>query len=321
MDTSNPPSDASAAARIGMASSMLFVAFLGCGWAGTYALNRLATTEGVPYFAYLFWQTMIGGIFLLIILAVRRTRPPMGRVYLRLYLVAGLLAFTVPYTAIVFAAPKAPVGVLTLEVTLEPMMTYLLALLIVMERFHWVRFAGIAIGVAGLMLIVVPQTSLPSREMLPWVLLGLTAPLSWAILSVWIARFRPPAVDSVVIACALLLVSALLFLPAMLATGSWWWFQAPLDTGGWAVIGAGLANALLWAGAFECIRLAGPVVYSTWAYVGTPSGIAFGIFFFDERHSTWIWGALVLLLAGLFLVNRTTPQVRKGALQSADRSS
>lgn len=321
MGSIKPASNASAQAWVGVASSVLFVAFLGCGWAGTYTLNRLATTEGVPYLAYLFWQTLIGGIFLLIILAGRRVRPPMGRLYLRLYLVAGLLAFTIPYTAIVFAAPKAPVGVLTLEVTLEPMITYLLALLILIERFHSVRFAGIVIGVAGLMLIVVPQTSLPSRDMVPWVLLGLTAPLSWAGLSVWIARFRPPAVDSIVITCALLLVSTLLFLPAMLATGSWWWFQAPFGPGEWAVVGAGLANALLWAGAFECIRLAGPVVYSTWAYVGTPSGIVFGIVFFDESHSAWIWSALVLLLAGLFLVNRTTPQVRKTSTPGLDRSS
>jgi drug/metabolite transporter (DMT)-like permease len=36
---------------------------------------------------------------------------------------------------------------------------------------------------------------------------------------------------------------------------------------------------------------------------------------FDERHSLWVWSALVLLLAGLYLVNRTMPaRVGKGTV-------
>ena len=45
--------------------------------------------------------------------------------------------------------------------------------------------------------------------------------------------------------------------------------------------------------------------YSIWAFVGTPLSIAAGMLFFGETHSSWIWSALVLLFASLYLVNAT----------------
>lgn len=304
-----PPTDSGLHRRV-QGLTLLLVVIFGFGWPTIYALNQVAAEEGIPIFAYVFWQCFGAGIILLAVIVARRKRPPLGLKYLKIYFITGLLANAIPLTAIAYATRHVPVGVLTLELTLEPAFTYLFALMLLLEKFHWVRFAGLAVGMAGLMLIVVPEASLPSPHMVPWVILGLAAPIGWALLSAWIARARPPEVDSLYLACASVLPAALFLLPAMALSGEWWWVEAPLDRGDFAVFGAAFANALLWFLAFECIRLAGPVVYSTWAYVGTPVGIGFGMWFFGESHSAWIWGALVLLFIGLFLVNKTTAKAR-----------
>ena len=43
------------------------------------------------------------------------------------------------------------------------------------------------------------------------------------------------------------------------------------------------------------------------------TGIGWGVLFFDESHSYWIWFALVLMLAGLFLVNRPPAPASKAS--------
>ena len=54
---------------------------------------------------------------------------------------------------------------------------------------------------------------------------------------------------------------------------------------------------------FEIIRLAGPVFFSQIGYLATISGMTFAIIVHGEAYSSWIWGAVVLILFGLILVN------------------
>jgi drug/metabolite transporter (DMT)-like permease len=95
--------------------------------------------------------------------------------------------------------------------------------------------------------------------------------------------------------------SALLLL-VMAATDSWWFFDTGLDAGGLALIGVTFINAMFWILVFEIIRLAGPVFFASYNYISPLAGIGWAVLIFSERHSPWIWGALALMFAGLFLV-------------------
>ena len=70
-----------------------------------------------------------------------------------------------------------------------------------------------------------------------------------------------------------------------------------------------------WIIGFEAIRLAGPVFYSAYSFIAVPLTIVVGMVVFAEHHSSWIWSALVLLLASLYLVNMTMGNARKRAEQ------
>jgi drug/metabolite transporter (DMT)-like permease len=272
-----------------------------------YTVTRVATEGGIPYLALIFWQCLGGAVLLGTCLILRRRPLPLGRAYLRYYFLSGLFGVALPYTGLAYASPKVPVGVLSLGLTIEPGLTYLLALVFALETFGRIRFIGVILGVVGLMLIVLPEASLPSRAMVPWVVVGLSVPVSWSVWTICVAKTRPPAVGSLELACGMLVVATVLMLPAMLATGSAWWFTGAFWALDWTVLALVGFNAVVWVLGFECVRLGGAVFYSAWAFIGTPLIVAAGMILFDERHSLWIWSALALLLTSLYLVNRTMP--------------
>jgi drug/metabolite transporter (DMT)-like permease len=293
-----------------MGRRLFLLLFLSIGSSAYLLFLRIATVGGVPTLGFIFWHCL-GGTFLMVaIVAVRRTRVPMGREHLRFYAVSALLGLAIPYLGITIASPKVPVGVLSMTITIEPAITYLLALVLLLERYRTLRFLGLLLGIAGLMLIVLPEASLPSREMVPWVLIGLAMPIGGAIWSNWIAYARPPAVDAAAATLGLLGLGTVMLLPAVIAMDELWWFDAERIHLWWLIPVFAVLNVWVWFTGFVCVRVAGPVFYSVWPFVTTPMTMAVGMVIFGEKYSAWIWGALVILLTSLYLVNLTMASAR-----------
>ena len=270
-----------------------------------YSLFKMGTTAGIPFIPFVFWQTTGAALALWLISLLRRRPPKIDWPHVRLYLLLGILGFAIPGAIFAFVAPKIPAGVLSLAVTLEAGLTYLFALTLVMERFNWVRLTGLLFGLAGVLLIVLPEASLPSRTMVIWVLICFGTPFLFAVQDVLTERLWPADGTSLQISSGVLAAASLFMLPVMAATDSWWFFEGPMDSGDWALIGLIAINAVgVWM-FLEMIRLAGAVFAATVTYLETLSGVAWGMVIFNEHHSAWIWAALALLLAGTFFINRT----------------
>jgi len=270
-----------------------------------FSLLRVATSAGVPFLGLVFWQCVATGLVFIVILLVRRSPIPMRVPHLRYYATSALFGLLIPFLGMTLASPNIPVGVLGLTFTIEPALTYLLALGLMLERFQPKRFVGILIGIAGLALILLPEASLPSRDMLPWVLVALSVPISWSIWSNLVAFDKPPEVDTAVAVCAMLILGAAMLFVPVIWLDQLWLFEGERAGLWWTMPVFVLLNLCLWLACFETIRLEGPVFYSTWTFVGTPLAIAAGMVFFSEQHSWWIWSALLLLLGSLYLVNAT----------------
>lgn len=291
------------------------VLLIGLCWGAVFPLNRMARLEGIPFLPFVFWQCLGAAVIFIVIAIPLRALPKLGRRHLISYLVLGGATVALPYTILALAAAKVPAGVLGLVQPLEPMMTYVLVLIFAMERFRWLRVSGLLLGLAGVLLIVVPEASLPSPDMAGWVLLGLAIPLGWALFPILAIVLRPPETRALPFSIGILLATCLLLLPVLAITESWWFFDGTLDRGDWALAGVIMINVLVWVVSLECIWLAGPVIFSMWAYIGTLTSVGFGMLLFGERHSIWIWVALALLFAGLSLVTRVATRGEEAAVQ------
>jgi len=276
-----------------------------------FCLLGVANEAGVPFLGFILWQCVAAALVFGVILLARRTPVPLSRAHMRYYGASAVFGLLIPYVAMTTAAREIPVGLLGMAFTIEPAITYLLALVLMMERFHLWRFAGLLLGIAGLLLILLPQASLPTPAMLPWVLVSLAVPVSWALWSNWVAYDKPPEVDSAVTSFAMLVMGAVLLVVPVAWRGELWWF-GEVDAGLWWLMPLlTVFNVWLWLACFETIRIAGPVFYSSWTFIGTPLSIAAGMAVFGERHSVWIWSALVLLMGSLYLVNATMASARR----------
>ena len=91
---------------------------------------------------------------------------------------------------------------------------------------------------------------------------------------------------------------------AVAAPIEWLWQGPPAVS---ALLGVHMsAGALAFTLTFFLLKLAGPVYFSQVAYLVTLFGIGFGMLVFDERHPPGAWAALLLIFAGIALVNRRT---------------
>ena len=279
---------------------------LGVSFALAVSLNRFAADGGVPFLPYVFWQSFGGGAALMLLAAALRRLPRLDFRHVRIFLQTGALNLAFPYMLLAYLAPKVPASLLSLGLALVPIMVYVLALSLRQDRFHVLRFGGILLGLAGILVVLVPQASLPAPGMAGWVALGLVPSLSYAVNAVLVARWRPQETGSLPLAGGLMLASAGYVLIVMAAIGeSWWAFGGSFGIGHGATIAAMANNCVSFYLVFEVIRRAGPVIFSTVNYIATLSGMGFGMWFFGDAPSAYIWGAVVLMFAGLFLVTTT----------------
>ena len=272
----------------------------------TFSLNRIAITEGIPVFAFVFWQCLGAALLTFVAAVATRQLPSLRRKHLRLYLLLGTFGTAAPITLLSFAAPKVPAGAIALGLTLSPILTYGIAILFRIDHVRLLRIAGILFGLAGVLLVLLPGQSLPEPGMAPWLLMAFGAPLCWACCGVYIAILRPPESRSIPLTCGKFFAAAILMLPVMAVTDNWWTFDATMTDGDWALIGTIVINAIFMVFALEIIRMVGPVVYSTIGYFGTLIGLGWAALYFGEVPSSWIWAAIAILFFGLFLVNRTS---------------
>ena len=279
-------------------------------FAATFPITRLAMDEGIPFFAYTFWSSFGAAIILLPVIVLRRKLPNLSLNNIKFYTFSGIFGLAFPYTMLAIVAPKIPPSVLSLVITLAPVITYVIAITIKLDRLSIVRVLGIASGVGGVLCILLPEASLPEGSSWIWMIIALSVPLSFAIMAILAALIKPTSSGSMDSAFALLVVATIIMLPIMLVSDQLWFFSGSMSTGDWAIILYMFINAIFYIILYEVVRLAGPVFFSSGNFIATLSGVFWSILIFQTMPSYWIWIALSLLSVGLFFVNRSNVKPR-----------
>lgn len=279
---------------------MLFMA--GMAISSLFTINKFVAASGIPFVAYVVWQALGAALLLAAISLGLGKRIGVAAPLCRIYLVFGLIGFALPLLTINFVAPSLPVGLVSLVTPLVPMLTYACAIFFRIETLKAIRLSGLLLGLAGVMVVILPEASLPSPDMTTAFLILMLAPVSIAVSNVAAAMMRPPETTSFSMAVGGLSVGALFLLPVLAVGDNWWFFDGTMDTGHWAVIVAVVLNAVFFFLLFEVIHREGPVFFATSNYITALAGMGWGMVLLGEAHSPLIWVALALLFAGLFLV-------------------
>lgn len=287
----------------GRTAALLMLLLLGALWGLSFSLSKIAAVGGIQPLAYAWMQSTGGALVLALICRRLGIGWELGRRHLLFFAGAALLGLVLPNINIVWTARHIPAGIMTTVVSTVPVLGYFLAVVLGIEGFRAVRAAGIALGLFGALMLVLPRTSLPSPEMAPWVALAFLTPACYAASAIFSDRFRPAGTHSLAAARGMLTLASLVTLPLVAASDGFWPLLANPGPADYAMLGQIAITSVAYILYFEILRRAGPVYTSLVSYVVTVFGLFWGWLIFAERHSLWVWASVACVLGALLLVN------------------
>ena len=201
---------------------------------------------------------------------------------------------------------------MALVIALVPIFSLIVALTFRIEKFVWFRMIGVLLGAAAIALLVLPESSLPDRSKVVYVFVGLIAPLFYGIEGNYLVLNRPRDTGPIATLFGASVVGLLVIVPTSLMTGT---FINPADGVGapeLALTFSGIFHVVAYVGYVWLVGQAGSVFASQIAYVVTSAGVLMSMLFLNERPSYFIYGALLVLMIGLVMVQPKAAQSEEG---------
>lgn len=185
-------------------------------WGGTFVAGRMIAQD-MPHMTIAFLRFLIATVILLAM--AKQMEGGLPRLNLRQFVATFALGVTGVFLYNLFflaALERVPAGRTALLVSLSPIITSILAALIIGERLGWRRWGGIALGFAGVSIIVTKGDVFHAMESIGdtfgWgELFMLGAILSWAIYTV-ISRFALKGLSPIATTSYAMLFGTLLIL-------------------------------------------------------------------------------------------------------------
>ena len=283
--------------------SLILLLIAGIGYGSVFVANKLVAENGFPTSAYLFWISFLGTLITVLLFFFKKSNFNFSTINILHFPVSATFGMLLPFAVVYFIADKLPSGIISILFTLAPIFTYLFSYLLKVEPFRWMNLMAIFFGIIGVLMITLPDASLPNKDSSNWILFGLIAPIAAAVNNIFVAKLRPPKTSTFIIVFGILLSSSIITLPIMLSTEGaimFWNYNIIVIVG---VFWATLVHTVGFFCLYEVIKRAGPIFFSQIAYIIIFTALVWGYIFFGESHSPWAWAAILLMIIGLILAN------------------
>lgn len=280
----------------------LLLLIAGAAWGATQPLSKVAVSEGYRHFGLMFWNALIGAVLLAGVLVLRGRGLPRTRAAFRVYVVIGLLGAFLPGISAYSAAVHLPAGVLAILLSSVPMLAFPIALVLGVDQFRWRRLIGLGLGMSGVLLLVLPQATLPAPGLELWIAVALFSSLMYAFEGNVVARWGTAGMEADQVLCGALLFAALITLPLAVVSDQWIDPRGPWGPPDFAIIASACLHALAYSIYVYLVSSSGSVFAVQVSYLVTLFGVTWAMIFLNESYSGYIWGALGLMLAGLAFV-------------------
>ena len=270
----------------------------------TIVLSRLAGGVDAPMLWFLSASMGGGGIVLFGVAAATGRARGVWKVLLAYSLGAGIFQAVSMSTAYL-AVPYVGIGYVSLAFVFPLLTTYLLALAVGMERLAWRRAAGVAVGLAGGLIVALSKYSglAGNAEAVGWVLAASAIPFILGGGNLYRTRFWPKGAPPLLLAALMLIFAAGLIVPVAIATEGTYaatalWQNPALLT--FTVVNVA-AFALKFVTYFRLQQVAGPVYLSQIGSVGAAISLPVAVTLFGETLPDGFALAVALIVAGAIL--------------------
>jgi drug/metabolite transporter (DMT)-like permease len=274
-------------------------------YGGIFPVNRMAAESGWPAVAFALMPSLLAGVALVVLAALRGERLSLAPRALVANLVIGGLVIGLPIGILVKAAEHLPASTLTLVLCLSPILTLAIAAASGSERFDARVLLGMVMGTLGIALIVWPDSGIVGQGGVGWFLLALLAPVMFATANNCAVWLRPPAASALTMAAGTLMGGALTAAVAALATGGGFWPGTSGTAQMLPLALSALINAVFFWLFFRLVAQIGPARFSVFNYLAVAAGVMWSMLVFHETPAPVFWIAAALMLAGMHISLRT----------------
>ena len=276
--------------------------FLGIGWGLTTPFTKLAVAGGYRDFGMIFWQSVIMVTILGAIALIRRKGLPWGRPQVLVYVLIALIGTVLPNAASYTAYIHLDAGIMAILIALVPMFALPVALALGLERLQLLRLVGLLLGLGGVLLLILPGQDAIGAVSWWWIPVGLIPSVLYAFEGNLVSRFGLAGLDALQALLGASVISLVVSTPMLFVTQSWINPLPPWGIPDLALLLSSAIHAFVYTGYVWLVGAAGSVFAVQVGYIVTLSGVLWSRLILGESYSPWVWAALAIVLAGVFLV-------------------
>ena len=282
--------------------NFLILIILGLGWGLSFTLGKIAITAGGTPIGLTFWQSLFSGLILLAYVFFRHGKIIIPKKMFLPIVIITFLSVVIPNIIFYACVEHLDAGVLSISVSVIPLFTYLIAMGLRMDKFKVRRVIGLITGFCALLILILPENSLPDKRDIPWVLLALNCALCYALENIYIDRLALQNFGPIRLVCAVSFVSAIITFLLSLVMDQFFILQPTNLYLFISTLGLGFIGATAYSIFIYLIGRAGSVFSSQVGYLVTFFGVVWGIIILGESHSVFVWISLAMIMMGIFLV-------------------
>jgi drug/metabolite transporter (DMT)-like permease len=296
------------------ATDWLLLVLLSILWGGSFFFVAIAVHD-IPPLTLVLARVALAAMLLAPVARLLGLSLPRTIAAWRPYVMLALLNNLVPFCLIVYGQTRIASGLASVLNATTPLFTLVVARMFAGEPLTAAKLGGVALGVAGVGVLMGPDALGADRSGVIGMLCVLGAALSYGLSALWMHRLKgtPPLVS----AEAQLICSTLLLLPLAGTVDRFWSLPIPGATAIAAVLGlAAFSTALAYIVFFRISATAGPSNVMLVTLLIPVSATALGVLVLDERLTPHqVAGALIIASALAVidgrLLGRIASQIRQ----------
>ncbi len=268
----------------------------------TTNLVKVAHNVGMQPLAYLTWS-LLGATLLVLVITLLKGRLKGNQVGLnqRLieYFIVSAFLTTAGANLIFFnAVPRLGVSFVAMLMALPPLITYVAALLMGMERFSGWRIAGVLLALTGTLVLVANQWQAPDADVV-WIAVSLMGPVLLAAGNIYRSRRWPPGASAESLVPGMLVAATAMLMSYALIAGE----PLSLPAVGDQAVGLVVLQSVVFAGQFLMMfllqKVGGPVFLSLMGGVSAILGVPIAIGILGEPLIPGFGVSAVLVTMGI----------------------
>ena len=226
----------------------------------------------------------------------------LSRAELRYFVQFAFISTVINQVAVFWMASLLPAFIVAIVIVLEGFAVFVYATIMKLEQPKLKRFAGLAIGLIGIGLILFFSRSVVVDGNWLWFLVALIIPITYGAEDIYIATSKPARFDNIALYGVTAATSAMLLLPLAIAFDDFIPLRMLWGQTAYIVVLMSAVVCLAMVLNMTLITSTGPVFASQVGYATTAAGIGWSVALLGEYIPPLTWVALGLVVVGLIMV-------------------